>query len=109
MEILLAIIGVVLGAGGTYAYSQRKGANASAAADKLVADAKHKASDIVLKAKDEAIKLADEAKKADDERRKEFKKAENRMLIVNQTLTANSMSSTSALSDCGSKTMKSSH
>lgn len=79
MEILLAIIGVVLGAGGSYAYSQRKGANASAAADKIVADAKHKASDIVLKAKDEAIKLADEAKKEDDERRKEFKKAENRI------------------------------
>jgi ribonuclease Y len=79
MEILLAIIGVILGAGGTYAYSQKKGANAGAAAEKLVSDAKLKASDIVLKAKDEAIKLADEAKKADDERRKEFKKAENRI------------------------------
>lgn len=79
MEILLAIIGVVLGAGGSYVYTGRKGANASAAADKIVADAKHKASDIVLKAKDESMKLADEAKKEDDERRKEFKKAENRI------------------------------
>lgn len=79
MEILLAIIGVVLGAGGSYAYTQRKGGNAAAAAEKIVADAKHKASDIVLKAKDEAINAADEAKRADDERRKEFKKAENRI------------------------------
>lgn len=80
MEILLAIIGVVLGAGGSYAYSQKKGANAGAAADKIVADAKHKAGEIVLKAKDEALKIADEVKKEDDERRKEFKKAENRIL-----------------------------
>ncbi len=79
MEILLAIIGVILGAGGTYTYNQRKGANAGAAAEKLIADAKHKASDIVLKAKDEAIKAADEAKKEDDERRKEFKKVESRI------------------------------
>lgn len=80
MEILLAIIGVLLGAGGTYAYNQKKGGNAAAAADKLIVDAKHKASDIVLKAKDEAIKLADEAKSQDDERRKEMKKIENRMV-----------------------------
>ncbi len=79
IEILLAIIGVALGAGGAYVYNQRKGASATATADKLIADAKHKASDIVLKAKDEALKLADEAKKEQDENRKEFKKAENRI------------------------------
>ncbi|MEO5691402.1 MAG: ribonuclease Y, partial [Candidatus Saccharimonadales bacterium] len=79
MEILLAIIGVFLGAGGTYAYSQKKAANAGAEADKLLSNAKHKASDIVLKAKDEAIKLADEVKRQDDERRKEFKKSESRI------------------------------
>lgn len=79
MELLLAIIGVALGAGGSYVYNQRKGASAGAAADKLIADAKHKASDIVLKAKDEALKIADEAKKLEDERRKEIKKSENRI------------------------------
>ncbi len=80
MEILLAIIGVILGAGGTYTYHQRKGANAGAAAEKLITDAKHKASDIVLKAKDEAIKVADESRKEDDDRRKEFKKIESRIV-----------------------------
>ena len=79
MEILLAIIGVVVGAGGTYAYNQKRGASAGAEADKLINQAKNKAGDILLKAKDEALKAAEEAKKDQDEHRRELKKAENRV------------------------------
>lgn len=79
MEAIVAIVGVLLGVGGVTVYNQRRGASAGAAADKIINNAKHKASDIVLKAKDEAIKIAEEAKRADDERRKEMKKAENRI------------------------------
>ena len=79
MELLLAIVGVIVGAGGTYAYNQKRGANAGAEADKIISTAKNKASDIVLKAKDEAFKLAEEARKEQDEHRRELKKAENRV------------------------------
>ena len=79
MEILLAIIGVVVGAGGTYAYNQKRGVSAGAEADKLINQAKNKAGDILLKAKDEALKAAEEAKKDQDEHRRELKKAENRV------------------------------
>lgn len=79
MELLLAAVGIALGAGGTLFYNQRKGTNASAQADKIIASAKHKAGDIVLKAKDEALKVASDAKRDEDERRKEIKKAENRV------------------------------
>lgn len=79
MEILIALIGLIAGAGGVTIYNQRKGATATAQADKLVAEAKHKASDIVLKAKDEALKLNNEARKEEEERRREIKKAESRV------------------------------
>ncbi|MBP7760574.1 ribonuclease Y [Candidatus Saccharibacteria bacterium] len=79
MEILLAIIGVIVGAGGTYAYNQKRGASAGAEADKLINQAKNKAGDILLKAKDEALKVAEDAKKEQDEHRRELKKAENRV------------------------------
>jgi len=79
VEALIAVVAVLFGVGGATVYNQRKGTTAAQAADKLVANAKNKASDIVLKAKDEALKLADDAKKEEDERRKEIKKAENRV------------------------------
>jgi ribonuclease Y len=77
--ILLALIGVTLGAGGATYVSQRRGAGGAQKAEKLIADAKLKASDIVLKAKDDALKLADDAKKEEIKRRDEIKKAEDRI------------------------------
>ncbi len=78
IEALIAVIAAVFGVGATTVYNQRKGTSGAQQADKLLANAKNKASDIVLKAKDEALKLADESKKLEDERRREIKKAENR-------------------------------
>ena len=66
--------------GATTVYNQRKGQSASRQADKLVANAKNKAGDILLKAKDDALKVVEDAKRGEDERRKEIKKAENRIL-----------------------------
>ncbi len=79
LEAISAIVGVVLGVGGVTVYQQRKGVMGAQKADKAIADAKHKASDIVLKAKDEALKLATEAKKEEDARRKEILKFEDRV------------------------------
>jgi ribonuclease Y len=77
--IIAAIVGALLGVGGTTIVSQRRGAGGAQKAEKLIADAKNKASDIVLKAKDEALKLVEEGKKAEDERRRALKKAEDRV------------------------------
>ncbi|HEX4662629.1 MAG TPA: ribonuclease Y [Candidatus Saccharimonadales bacterium] len=76
--IAAAIVGALLGVGGTTVVSYRRGTANSQKTEKALAEAKHKASDIVLKAKDEALKLADELKKEENERRREMQKAENR-------------------------------
>ena len=80
IEALMAVVAAVFGVGATTVYNQRKGQSASRQADKLVANAKNKAGDILLKAKDDALKVVEDAKRGEDERRKEIKKAENRIL-----------------------------
>lgn len=80
IELLIALVGALFGVGGATVINQRRGASAGQKADKLVAAAKIKASDIVIKAKDEAIKLAADAAREDTERRREIQKIENRMV-----------------------------
>lgn len=74
-----AIVGALLGVGGVTVVNYRRGAMSTQKTEKALAEAKNKASDIVLKAKDEALKLAEEVKKDENERRKEIQKAENRV------------------------------
>lgn len=78
--LIAAAIGLLAGAGGTYAYSRVKATGGKHKADQLIAEAKHKASNIVLKAKDDALKLADEAKKEESDRRKKWDKTESRLI-----------------------------
>ncbi|OYX43729.1 ribonuclease Y [Candidatus Saccharibacteria bacterium 32-49-12] len=77
--IIAAIIGVLAGAGGAVTYTRAKVTGGKHRADQLIADAKTKASDIVLKAKDEAVRLADEAKREESDRRKQWDKTESRL------------------------------
>ncbi|MDB5165681.1 MAG: rny, Ribonuclease [Candidatus Saccharibacteria bacterium] len=77
--IIAAIIGLLAGAGGTVVYSRQQQANGKHKAEKELASAKSKASDIVLKAKDEALAL-------ESERRKEWKKTEDRLADRETTL-----------------------
>jgi ribonuclease Y len=70
--IIAAVLGVVFGVGGTFAYEKRRVADGKNKAEKEIAAAKIKASDIVLKAKDEAVSL-------ENDRRKEWKKTEDRL------------------------------
>lgn len=70
--IIAAAIGLLAGAGGTVVYSRQQQANGKHKAEKEIASAKSKASDIVLKAKDEALAL-------ENDRRKEWKKTEDRL------------------------------
>lgn len=77
--IIAALIGVLAGVGGTYAYDRQRKSGSKHKAEQAIAEAKTKASDIVLKAKDEALKLAEDAKKEEVERRKTWQKTENRL------------------------------
>ena len=77
--IIAAIIGVLAGVGGTITYERQRRTGGKHKADQLIADAKTKASDIVLKAKDEALKLTEDAKKDENERRKGWDKTESRL------------------------------
>ena len=77
--IAAAVVGVIFGVGGTFAYEKRRIAEGKNKAEKEIASAKTKAGDIVLKAKDEALKL-------ENERRREWQKTEKRLADRETTL-----------------------
>lgn len=77
--IIAAVIGVGAGISGAVVYEKQRVGASKNKAEKAIADAKAKASDIVLKAKDEAVSL-------ENERRKELKKTEDRLIDRERTL-----------------------
>jgi ribonuclease Y len=77
--IIAAVIGVLAGVGGTVVYDRQRRTGGKHKADQVIAEAKTKASDIVLKAKDESLKLAEDAKKEESDRRKSWEKTETRL------------------------------
>lgn len=79
IEILIALAGALFGFGGASVISQKRGISAAQKAEKTIAKAQTKASEIILKAKDDSLRLADEAKREENERRKEVLKVENRI------------------------------
>lgn len=72
LDIIIAVIAVLAGVGGTVAYEKNRQVGGKARVEKEIAAAKAKAGDILLKAKDEALEL-------ENERRKDFKKTEERL------------------------------
>ena len=77
--IIAAAIGAGAGAAGLVGYQRTRQINGKNQIEQDLADAKTKASDIVLKAKDEALKI-------ENERRKEWQKTENRLADREKTL-----------------------
>ena len=77
--IIAAIVGAVFGIGGTVVYEKRRLVAGKNQADRAIANAQIKASDIVLKAKDEVLQL-------ENERRREWAKTENRLADREATL-----------------------
>ncbi len=71
-ELVAAIVGVLAGVGGKFVYDKQKTTSSKHTAEKLVARAETRASEILLKAKDEALKI-------EQERRREMQKAETRL------------------------------
>jgi len=77
--IIAAIVGAGVGVGGFVGYQRTRQINGKNQIERDLADAKTKASDIVLKAKDEALKI-------ENERRREWQKTENRLADRERTL-----------------------
>ncbi|HEX6416604.1 MAG TPA: ribonuclease Y [Candidatus Saccharimonadales bacterium] len=77
--LIAALLGILFGVGGTVVYEKQRVSAGKAKAEKEIASANSKASDIVLKAKDEALKI-------ENERRKEWKKTEDRLIEREKTL-----------------------
>ena len=70
--LIAAVVGIIFGVGGKYAYDSQQKNSSKAKMEKEAARAELKASDIVLKAKDEALEI-------EKERRREWKKTEDRL------------------------------
>lgn len=72
IELIAALVGIIAGIGGKFVYDKQRATSSKHSAEKVVARAETKASEIILKAKDEALKI-------EQERRKEMQKAETRL------------------------------
>jgi len=72
IEVIIAVIAVLAGVGGTIVYEKNRQTGSKIQIDKDIAAAKSKAGDILLKAKDEALAL-------ENERRRDLKKTEERL------------------------------
>jgi ribonucrease Y len=72
LEIIIALVGVLFGAGGKVVYDRQRRSAASSSIERDIAAAQTKASEIVLKAKDEALEI-------EKDRRREWKKTEDRL------------------------------
>ncbi len=72
LEVILTVVGLLVGGGGVFAATKVQSAQKGAKADKILANYQNKASEIVLKA-------TETAKKETDEMRREVKKNEERV------------------------------
>jgi len=80
LEALLAIVGLIVGAGGSAAVYQKRSRAQEDAAKKELSKAKKEAVKLLDDARDEAGKLADEARRDEKTRRNELKDLENRLV-----------------------------
>lgn len=72
IEVIIAVIAVLAGVGGTVVYEKSRQTGSQSKIEKEIAAAKAKAGDILLKAKDEVLSQ-------ENERRKDYKKVEDRL------------------------------
>lgn len=86
MEIIVAIIGLIVGGCGVFAYQKVRSANAKNNSEKIIASAQKKSAEILERANEKAIKLTEDSKKDEAERRKELQKTENRLAERESTL-----------------------
>lgn len=86
ITIVLALVGLAVGVGGTTVVTRRQLGSAADNAKKELDKAKREASKLVNDAREEANKVAEEARKDEQSRRKEFKEIENRLVQREESL-----------------------
>lgn len=86
ITIVLTIVGLLAGAGGSYVYLQKRSGAAADEAKKELAKAKKEAEGLVKKAQEEAAARVDEARKDEKKRRDEIKDIEQRLLSRQEAL-----------------------
>lgn len=86
IPIISAVIGIIAGAGGIFAYNKKNENGGKNKAEDLIRKAKHEAGDIVLNAKKEASAITEKNQSEENERRKEWKRTEARLVERENTL-----------------------
>jgi ribonucrease Y len=86
ITIVLAIAGLAVGAGGTFAYNQKRSAGAADAAKKELQKAKKEAEAMTKKAQEEADRRVDDSRKDEQKRRNELKEIEQRLISREDTM-----------------------
>jgi ribonucrease Y len=86
LPIVLAIVGLGVGGGGTYAYTRRSGGKAADDAKKDLAKAKKDAAETIRKAEEDAARRIEEVRKDEQKRRTELKDVEQRLLSREESL-----------------------
>lgn len=86
LAVVLAIVGLGAGFGGSTALNKKKLGSAEEAAKKELDKAKRESNKIITDARDEAAKITEEARKEEQARRREFKDIEARLVAREETL-----------------------
>lgn len=84
--IVLALVGLSVGFGGSTVYTKRKLGSVEEAAEKELKKAKKEADEQLRRARDEAAKIAETARKEEQARRREIKDIEARLLSREESL-----------------------
>lgn len=84
--VLLALVGLAVGAGGSFAYTKQRQGSAADKAEKELQKAKKEAAKLVDQAKEDAKKEIDETRKEEHARRKELKDLEGRLVTREENL-----------------------
>jgi ribonuclease Y len=86
LPIVLAIVGLGVGGGGTYVYTKRTGGKAAEEAKKELQKAKKEAAETIRKAEEDAARRIEEVRKDEQKRRSELKEIEQRVINREESL-----------------------
>jgi ribonucrease Y len=86
VSIVLTIVGLLIGGGGTYTYTKRQTGKAEEEAKKELTKAKKEAAETIRKAEEDAAKKTEEVRKDAQKQRGELKELEQRLLSREDSL-----------------------
>lgn len=86
LYVVIAIVGLIIGAGAAYYFSKSRMSSAEANAKKELEKAKKEATKLVDQAKEESSRSIEEIRKEEQSRRKELKEIESRLVSREETL-----------------------